>query len=149
MDEFYCLNTNRSILKNTFFLLIFLFISLWGKSQKIDSIYVHLYTDSLKKGTYNYINIDGKLSDGSYLPLDSTDISFCASDGKFSGNSLWVPMDFKKDKISISATLKSNKNLYKKFDIYIKQKPDPELKTENELLREIKNNKKRRSFNSN
>ena len=78
--------------------------------------------------------------------MDSTDITFSSSDGKFSGNSLWVPMDFKKDKISICATLKSNKNIYKKFDIYIKQKPDPELKTENELMRNMRSNKKRRSL---
>ena len=107
---------------------------------------MHLYTDSLKKGTYNYINIDGKLSNGGYLPLDSTDIIFSASDGKFTGNTLWVPIDFKKDKISISATLKSNKSICKKFDIYIKQKPDPELKTESELLNDMKTNKKRRSL---
>ena len=106
---------------------------------------MHLYTDSLKKGTYNYINIDGKLTDGSYLPLDSTDIIFKSSDGKFLGNSLWVPMDFKKDKITICTTLRSNKSINKRFDIYIKQKVDPELKTESELLRDM-NNKKRRSL---
>ena len=137
-------------MKKTLILFLFLTISFWAKSQKIDSIYVHLYTDSLKKGTYNYINIDGKLSDGSYLPLDSTDITFCSSDGRFLGNSLWVPLDFKKDKITIRATLIKNKSVNKKFDIYIKQMPDPELKTENELIREMqnKNHKKSRSLNS-
>lgn len=45
-------------------------------AQKIDSIYFHLYTDSLKKGFYNYINVDGKMSDGSWTPLDSTQILF-------------------------------------------------------------------------
>lgn len=135
-------------MKPILFLISILAISFSVKSQKIESIYVHLYTDSLKKGTYNYINIDGKTADGSFLPLDSTDISFCSSYGKFTGNSLWVPADFKKDKISITATLKRDKSLYKKFDIYIKQNPDPILKTENELLREM-NNKKRRSFKQN
>lgn len=142
----YCLSGNLLNLKTTLFLFLFSIISLFAKSQKIDSIYVHLYTDSLKKGTYNYINIDGKLSDGSYLPLDSTYISFCSSDGKFSGNTLWVPVDFKKNKITISVTLKNNKALYKKFDIYVKQNPDPELKTESELLQDMRGNKKRRGF---
>ncbi|MEO6720710.1 MAG: hypothetical protein ABIN67_10090, partial [Ferruginibacter sp.] len=67
-------------------LLLFLLIISGSivKAQKIDSIYVNLYTDSLKKGTYNYINVDGRLSNGSYLPLDSSQIIFKASAGKFS-----------------------------------------------------------------
>ena len=101
-----------------------------------------LYTDSLKKGTYNYINIDGKLSSGKFIPLDSTDIIFTSSDGKFSGNSLWLDWDFNKDKVSIKAVLKSNPALYKEFTMYIKKKPDDEkLKTMDELMNETKNSK--------
>ena len=88
-----------------FFLLLF---SIGAKAQKIDSIYVHLYTDSLKKGTYNYINIDGKLSNGRFIPLDTADIIFSASKGKFYGNSLWIDPDFKNENVSIKAVLKSN-----------------------------------------
>ena len=39
-------------------------------AQKVDSIYFHLYTDSLKKGQHNYINVDGKLSNGSWMPVN-------------------------------------------------------------------------------
>jgi len=110
-------------------------------TQKIDSIYVHLYTDSLKKGTYNYINIDGKLANGRYLPLDSTQIIFSSSDGQFFGNSLWVDPQFAKEKINIKATLRTNPSIYKQFDIYIKKNPDPvKLKTVEELLNESKQN---------
>jgi hypothetical protein len=112
------------------------------KAQKIESIYVHLYTDSLKKGTLNYINIDGKLLDGHYLPLDSTFLTFSASDGKFEGNSLWVDPLFSKDKVSIKVVLKANPAIYKNFDVYIKKNPDPELKTEKELLNELKKKSK-------
>jgi len=38
-------------------------------AQKVDSIYFNLYTDSLKKGQHNYINMDGKLSNGRWMPL--------------------------------------------------------------------------------
>ena len=108
----------------------------------MESIYVDLYTDSLKKGTYNYINIDGKLSSGKFIPLDSADIIFTSSDGKFSGNSLWLNRDFNKDKVSIKAVLKSNPALYKEFTMYIKKKPDDEkLKTMDELMNETKNSK--------
>jgi len=74
--------TKLKDLKTVLFFTLITF-STFAKAQKIDSIYVHLYTDSLKKGTYNYINIDGKLSNGRYLPLDTTDLVFSASDGKF------------------------------------------------------------------
>ena len=114
-------------------------------AQKIDSIYVHLYTDSLKKGTYNYINIDGKLSNGRYLPLDTTDIIFSSGDGKFYGNSLYLPPDFAKDKVHIKAVLKSNPAMYKQFDVYIKKTPDPEkLQTIDEILHEGSSSRKRK-----
>ena len=126
------------------FLFFFLLdISSLAKAQKVESIYVNLYTDSLKKGTYNYINIDGKLSTGKFIPLDSTDIIFTSSDGRFSGNSLWIDPDFKKEKVSIKAVLKSNPSMYKEFTMYIKKKPDDEkLKTLDELMNENKTNSK-------
>ena len=105
------------------------------KAQHIDSIFVHLYTDSLKKGTYNYINVDGRLSNGRYLPLDSSYLLFSASAGKFIGNSLLIDKDFAAEKVSIKAVLKSNPALHKEFVIYIKKKPDDEnLKTVDELF---------------
>jgi hypothetical protein len=118
-------------------------ISALAKAQKVESIFVNLYTDSLKKGTYNYINIDGKLVTGRFIPLDSTDIIFTSSDGTFSGNSLWLDPDFKKEKVTIKAVLKSNPALYKEFTMYIKKKPDDEkLKTLDELMNETKGNSK-------
>ena len=106
-----------------------------AKAQKIDSIYANLYTDSLKKGTYNYINVDGLLSNGKYLPLDSTHILFTASAGKFFGNTLFIDKDFSADKVTIKAVLRKNPAVYKEFVIYIKIKPNDEnLKTVDELL---------------
>ena len=123
------------------FLSFFVFTGALARGQKVENIYVNLYTDSLKKGTYNYINIDGKLDNGKYIPLDTTQIIFTASDGKFYGNSLWIDPDIKKEKISIKAVLRANPELEKEFVIYIKKKPDPAtLKTEKEILDEMKNN---------
>ena len=115
--------------------VILLIITGHVKAQHIDSIFVHLYTDSLKKGTYNYINVDGRLSNGRYLPLDSSYLLFSASAGKFIGNSLLIDKDFAAEKVSIKAVLKSNPALHKEFVIYIKKKPDDEnLKTVDELF---------------
>ena len=126
-----------------FLLIISLVAGNFAKAQKIDSIYVNLYTDSLKKGTYNYINIDGRLSNGRYLPLDNNDLTFTASAGEFKGNSLWINKDCKENKVSIKVILKSNPLLHKEFEIYIKQLPDNEkLKTKEEILNEMKKSKK-------
>jgi hypothetical protein len=131
-------------LKTVLFFILITF-STFVKAQKIDSIYVHLYTDSLKKGTYNYINIDGKLSNGRYLPLDTTDIIFSASDGIFYGNSLYLSPVFSGEKVSIKAVLKSNPAMFKQFDIYIKKIPNPKnLKTMDEILNESPSSTKRK-----
>ncbi len=126
-----------------FLSLFLLALSSFANGQKIESLYVDLYTDSLKKGTYNYINIDGKLSTGKFIPLDSTTIVFTASDGKFFGNTLWIDPEFKKEKITIKAVFRGDPSMYKEFTMYIKKKPDDEkLKTLDELMNEWKNNPK-------
>jgi len=115
---------------------ILLLITLGASAQQVDSIYVNLYTDSLKKGTYNYINIDGLLSNGRYIPLDSTHILFTATAGKFYGNTLFINKDFTGEKVTIKAVLRKNPAVYKEFVMYIKIKPDNEnLKTVDELLK--------------
>ncbi len=124
-------------------LFLLVFITLNGYTQKIETIYANLYTDSLKKGTFNYINIDGLLSNGKYIPLDSTEIVFWASEGKFSGNNLWIDKDFKNDKVLIKAVLKGNPQISREFTLYIKRKPDNEiLKTSEAILNEMSNSKK-------
>ena len=108
------------------------------KAQKVDSIYFHLYTDSLKKGTHNYINVDGKLSNGQWIPMTAKDIQFSSSACKFSGNELIVPMDFAADKITVKAVLKSNPSVSIEKTIWIKKKPDGELPTQEEVLKEFR-----------
>jgi hypothetical protein len=121
------------------FIITFTFISSHSMAQKVENIFVNLYTDSLKKGTYNYINVDGLLANGKYVPLDSTHIIFWASEGKFYGNSLLLDKKFDKPGVLIKVSLKDNTNLNKEFTIYVKQKMDDEkLKTSEELLDEMK-----------
>lgn len=84
---------------------------------------------------YNYINVEGKFSDGRIRPLDSTQLSFISSYGKFSGNTLWLPFDVTEEKINITVVLKQNANkaIYK--TIYVKKKTDDaQLKTVDEIL---------------
>ena len=105
-------------------------------AQKIDSISFHLYTDSLKKGTHNYINVDGKTSDGKWKPLTAKDITFTASYGTFEGNELILPAEPAVEKLTIKVVLKSNPALWKEITIWVKKKPDDEfLPTTDEILK--------------
>jgi hypothetical protein len=125
--------------------LLFVFavvsFSFAAKAQKVENIYANLYTDSLKKGTLNYINIDGQLSNGKYIPLDSTHLIFWSSAGKFSGNNLWIDRDFAAEKVDIKVTMRNNPVLVKEFTIYVKQAPDPALKSMDEIMNKSKSKK--------
>ncbi len=114
------------------------------KSQQIESIHFNLYTDSLKKGTHNYINVDGKLSNGKWLPLTAKEIQFSSSECSFSGNELIIPADCTVEKITVKAVLKSNPKLWLEKTIWIKKKPDPELPTKEEVMQELKTKKKQK-----
>lgn len=112
-----------------------MFSAVHAHAQKVENIYVNLYTDSLKKGTYNYINIDGQLGDGKYLPLDSSKIAFSSPQAKFYGNTIFIPADFKEEKVNIHAMLKEDHSKFKDFVIYIKKKEDPPLRSADEVLK--------------
>lgn len=108
-----------------------------AKAQKIESIYFNLYTDSLKKGVYNYINVDGKLANGTYQPLMSNEVTFASSYGKWDGNSLIIDTAAKQDSIVITASLKEHPEVKKQVIVYLKKiVTEPPLKTEKELLDE-------------
>lgn len=105
--------------------------------QKIDSIFFHLYTDSLKKGTFNYINVDGLLENGRYLPLDTATIAFSTSYGVFEGNNLWIPEAPKADSAVIIAYLKGRPATKMTVTLYIKILEETEtLKTLDQFYRE-------------
>lgn len=131
-------------MKITFSILLFLICgSLFA--QKIDSIYFNLYTDSLKKGTYNYINVIGKLSNGSYRPLDSMQVTFSSSYGTFHGNNLLLPLEPSVEKADITVFLKSNPSQVLHLTIYIKKTEDnSKLKTMDEILTDPAKSSKRR-----
>ena len=131
-------------MKTLLLCLSLLIISTKISAQKVDSIYVNLYTDSLKLGTYNYINVDGLLHNGQYLPLDSTQIHFTSDKGSFHGNSLFIPAEFTGEKVRVKLYLRSNTKLCKDFFIWVKKTPDPALPTNEEIMAEIKENGKKK-----
>lgn len=128
--------------------ILFLSLSFLGHAQKIDSIFFHLYTDSLKKGTHNYINVDGKTSDGKWKPLTAKEITFTSSYGTFEGTELVLPDNPTVEKLTVKVVLKSDPRLWKEITIWIKKKPDDErLPSTEEILKskQQKNGKSKRS----
>ena len=124
-----------AIMKYTFLLLLFTLSLVRAKAQQVDSLYFNLYTDSLKKGTYNYINVEGKLSSGRIIPLDSSQVVFSCSTGQFMGNSLWLDPDTRTDKIEVVARLRDNPRKKITVLIYIKRlEYSGRVKTMDEVL---------------
>lgn len=125
--------------KSSGILLLVMLTSFNLFAQDIREIYVNLYTDSLKKGTFNYINIDGKLANGRYIPLDSNYLTFTSNYGSFYGNSLYIEKNCLVKKVSIYVTLKRNPSLHKSFEIWIKtQEDNAPLPTNQEILDRLK-----------
>ncbi len=118
--------------------LLFLFLILSSSSvfaQKLDTMFFNLYTDSLKKGTYNYINVDGRFSDGSFRPLGIKELKFSASSGTFTGNSLFVDTSFRDAKLTVRIQSRTNPKMQSEKVIYIKTVKDPgRLPTMEEVL---------------
>ena len=126
------------------FLLFFIGLSLTVRAQKIESIYFNLYTDSLKKGFYNYINIDGKSTDGMWQPLDTTQVLLTSNTGTFKGNDLFIDSSYTGDTITVKAVLKSNPAIWKEVVIHIRKRGfDEPLKTNEEILQEMRAKKKK------
>jgi hypothetical protein len=125
--------------------LLIIGVVTYGKAQQIQSMEFHLYTDSLKKGVYNYINVDGKMSDSTWRPLNSKQIQFSCNTGAWDGNSLIIDSSYNKDSVVVTATLKGNTALQKSITIYMKKNLiNPALKTEEELLKEWNDNSSNR-----
>jgi hypothetical protein len=134
--------------RKTVVLTIVLLAAMAGRAQTVDSIFFHLYTDSLKKGVHNYINVDGKLSNGQWRPLTAKDINFTASYGVFDGNSLIIDSSFKGEKVTVKAVLKNNPAMWKEVTIYMKKVEIAErLKTIDEVLNRPSDSRQNRRRN--
>ena len=138
-------------MKKTVFLLLFFVAAKFASAQKVDSIYFHLYTDSLKKGFFNYINVDGKMADGSWLPLSSKEIIFTAeadSALRFENNDLFIDSAYTKETVTVKAVLRENPKIWKEVTIYIRKRGfDEPLKSHNEVLNEYSKPQKSKKKN--
>ena len=132
-------------MKKILFFIVLVFAGKLSFSQKIESIHFNLYTDSLKKGFYNYISIDGKDAQGQWQPLDSNSIVFTCNTGYFKGNDLFIDSSFTGETVTVKASLKNNPSIWKEITIYIRKRPFTEpLKTNEEILSEMREKRKKK-----
>ena len=114
-----------------------------SQAQKIDSLFFNLYTDSLKKGSWNYINVDARLSNGTYVPLTTEQLNFKVSNGKLQGNSIWIDWIFKDDSIVVEVELKKDPTVRRSITIWLKKKDDQlNAPVNDSLLQQINNRQK-------
>lgn len=131
-------------MKRFILLLLIITASKLSSGQDVKNLYFNLYTDSLKKGFYNYISVDVQDPAGNWLPLDSTQVIFNCNTVFFKGNDLFIDSSYVKDSVIVTAMLKKNPSIKKEVVIYIRKRPFEELlKTNEEILGEIKNKKKK------
>jgi hypothetical protein len=122
-------------LKKIITIILFIAAFKTADAQKLDSLYFNLYTDSLKKGTFNYINVDGRYSDGRYLPLTTKELIFTCDAGKFEGNSLFLDSSVKLEKVVVKVSLKTDPSVTRERIIYIKKFEDSSgVKTMEEVM---------------
>lgn len=91
------------------------------KAQKVDSLFFNLYTDSLKKGVYNYINVDAKLANGTWLPMTEKQLMFSSSAGTFDRNNLIIDTSYKGETVKIKVVLKADPAVWKEITVYLKK----------------------------
>jgi hypothetical protein len=130
--------SNLSTMQPRFYIILItmVFAGSAVKAQKLDSLFFNLYTDSLKKGTYNYINVDGHYSNGNYQPLTTEDLVFWSSAGQFDRNSLFIDSNIKDEKVTIRVSLKKDPKMKKETIIYVKKYDVPErLPTVDEVMK--------------
>jgi hypothetical protein len=124
--------------------LLFSASCFFSSGQKIVGIYFNLYTDSLKRGFYNYINVDGRFSDSTWMPLSVEEIILTSNAGKFERNDIFIDSSYKGDSIVVKAVLRTNPSIWKEVTIPIRKLGFNEpLKTDEEILNELRQNRKK------
>ena len=125
--------------------IVFLVVCFVSSAQKLESIHFNLYTDSLKKGFYNYISVDAKYTDGTWQPLDSSQIILSANTGLFKGNDLFIDSTYKGDSVRVKVVLKKDRTMSKEVVIYIRKRGfDEPLKTNEDIFNERRGEPRRR-----
>lgn len=104
-----------------FLICMLLLVGFVSSAQVPDSIWFDLYTDSLKKGSWNYINVVGRFAGGKVLPVSSARLRLQASVGKVENGSIWIDWKESADSVNIYVQLIKQPSLQKAVTIWIKK----------------------------
>lgn len=123
---------------NFIFVLLLICWSQKLRAQMPDSIYFNLYTDSLKKGSWNYINVEGRMANGKIVPLSARTLTLQASKGKIEEMSIWIDWNASSDSVIVEVRLKDKPAVSAKTIIWIrKQDLQMEIPPTDSLLQQL------------
>ena len=91
----------------------------------LEALYFNLYTDSIKPVLNFYVNVEGRYSDGSYLPLDTASIILSCDAGRMQGSEWVPPRIITFEKVTFTAVARHNPALRDEVTIYIRKARDP------------------------
>lgn len=95
------------------------------RGPQVKRIYFNLYTDSIKTVLNYYVNVEAELSNGNYLPLDTSTIILQSDQGRMSGNEWIPPRSIGFDRVRFTARLKSDPALHEAITVFLKREKDP------------------------
>jgi hypothetical protein len=92
---------------------------------RLRRIYFNPYTDSIKTVLNYYVNVEGEFTDGSYLPLDTTDIFLRCDHGTLAGNEWIIPKKIDFQKVTFIAEARADSRLRDTVTLWIQKWKDP------------------------
>lgn len=95
------------------------------RAPQVKRIYFNLYTDSIKTVLNYYVNVEAELSNGNYVPLDTSMIALKSDHGRMSGSEWIAPRSIDFDRVRFTASLKSDPALRDEITVFLKREIDP------------------------
>ena len=93
--------------------------------RRLVRVYFNPYTDSIKTVLNYYVNVEGEYSDGTFLPLDTTEIILRSDVGTMAGNEWVIPKKIDFEKVTFTATARANPKLNATKTLWIQKWKDP------------------------
>lgn len=88
-------------------------------------IYFNPYADSIKTVLNYYVNVEGEYSDGSFLPLDSSEMILTCDQGRLAGNEWVIPKMLDFQKVTFTVMARENPRLRDTITLWLQKWKDP------------------------
>jgi hypothetical protein len=91
----------------------------------LTDIRFNLYTDSIKPVLNYFVNVEGVYSSGRIFPLTPDHITLTSDEGSMNGLEWILPKERPFEKVTFTATSRSNPNIRKSVTLYLNKYKDP------------------------